>query len=74
MTEIANFQFITEITFFADKTKKEWIKSKKYADFGQIGKISVKLNDEYYENGENAKIWKIYYNFTKIWTEEGKLT
>ncbi len=46
-----------------NKTKK-WIKSKKYyADFGQIGKINVHLNYEYYENGENAKIRKIYDNF-----------
>ncbi len=35
---------------------KKWIKSKKYADFGQAGKISVQLDDEYYENEEDAKI------------------
>ncbi len=39
------------------------MKSKNYADFGQIGKISVQLDDEYYKNGENAKIRKIYDNF-----------
>ncbi len=38
-------------------------KIKKYADFGQIGKISVQLDGEYYENGENAKTQKIYDNF-----------
>ncbi len=43
--------------------KPEWIKLKKYADFGQISKISVQLDYEYYENGENAKIRKIYDNF-----------
>ncbi len=26
-------------------------------------KISVQLEDEYYQNGENAQIWKIYDNF-----------
>ncbi len=31
---------------------KKLMKSKKYADFGQIGKISAQLDDEYYENGE----------------------
>ncbi len=30
--------------------------------FCQIGKITVQL-DEYYENGENAKIRKIHDNF-----------
>ncbi len=35
----------------------------KYADFGQIGKISIQHDDEYYENGEYAKIRKIYDNF-----------
>ncbi len=42
--------------------KKKLIKSKKYDDFGQVEKISVQL-DEYYKNGENAKIRKIYDNF-----------
>ncbi len=46
-----------------NKTKKKWIKSKKYADFGQIGKISVQLDDGYYENDENAKIRKMYDDF-----------
>ncbi len=27
------------------------------------GEISVQLEDEYYENGENVQIWKIYNNF-----------
>ncbi len=38
-------------------------KIKKYADFDPARKISVQLDDEYYENGENATIWKIYDNF-----------
>ncbi len=42
---------------------KEMNKNKKYADFGQIGKISIQLDDEYYKNGENAKIRKIYDSF-----------
>ncbi len=29
---------------------------KKYADLGQIGKITVQLHDKYYKNGENIKI------------------
>ncbi len=27
------------------------------------GKIRVQLDDEYYKNEENDKIWKIYDNF-----------
>ncbi len=38
-------------------------KIEKNADFGQIERISIQLDDEYYENGENAKIRKIYDNF-----------
>ncbi len=38
-------------------------KIEKYADFGQVGKISVQLDDEYYENEENTEIQKIYDNF-----------
>ncbi len=38
-------------------------KIEKYADFGQARKISVQLDDEYYENWENAKIRKMYDNF-----------
>ncbi len=45
-----------------NKPKKR-IKSKKYADFGQIVKISVQLDDKYYKNDQNAKIRKIYDNF-----------
>ncbi len=41
-----------------NKTKKKTNKSKKYTDFGQARKISVQLDDEYYENGENAKFQK----------------
>ncbi len=44
------------------KVYKKWIKSKKCADFDQIAKISVQL-DEYYENEEIALIQKIYDNF-----------
>ncbi len=42
---------------------KKWIKLKKYTDFDQAEKISVQLDDEYYENGGNTKIWKMYDNF-----------
>ncbi len=28
-----------------------------------LGKISIRLEDEYYENGEKAQIRKIYDNF-----------
>ncbi len=41
-------------------------KSKKYADFSQAGKINVQLDDEYYENGEMAKIQKIYDTFFRF--------
>ncbi len=40
-----------------NKTKKIY-KIKKCADFGQAGKISVQLGDEYHENVKNVKIWK----------------
>ncbi len=43
-----------------NKTKK---KPKKYANLGQIGKITVQFYDEYYGKGENAKIRKMYDNF-----------
>ncbi len=32
------------------------MKLKKYEDFGETGKISFQLDDEYYKNRENAKI------------------
>ncbi len=35
---------------------KKMKKIKKNAYFGQIGKITVQLNDEYYKNGKTAKI------------------
>ncbi len=38
-------------------------KIKKYADFGETGKIGIQLDDEYYKNEETGKIWKIYGNF-----------
>ncbi len=38
-------------------------KIEKYDDFGQIGKISLQLDNEYYKNGENAEIRKMYDNF-----------
>ncbi len=63
MTEIANSQFMAKITFFSWIKPQKLIKSKKYADFGQIGKISVQLDDDYYKNGENAKLQKNYDNF-----------
>ncbi len=60
MTEIANSKFIGDITFFFKWIKpKKGIKLKKYADFDQIGKISVQLDGEYYKNGEIVKIRKI---------------
>ncbi len=40
---------------------KKLINLKKYADFGQTGNIIVLLDNEYYENGENAKIQKIIF-------------
>ncbi len=48
----------SDIFFWWIKPKK-WIKSKKYADFGWAGKISIQLDNEYHENGENAKIQRI---------------
>ncbi len=44
-----------------NKTKK-WIKLKKHADSGPR-KISVQLEDEYYQNGKTTQIQKIYNNF-----------
>ncbi len=38
-------------------------KIEKHAGFFQIGKISIQLGNEYYENGKNAEIQKIYENF-----------
>ncbi len=50
---------MVEINVFFWRIKpKKWIKLKKYTDFGQAGKISVQLNDEYHKNGENGKIQK----------------
>ncbi len=40
-------------------------KIKKYADFGQIWKINIQL-DDYYENGENAKIQKNYDAYVSL--------
>ncbi len=56
-----------------NKTKK-MSKIEKYTDFAQAGKISVQLDNEYYENGENTKIRKMYDNFCKMLTEKGKLS
>ncbi len=39
------------------------MKSTQCADFGQAGKVSGQLDDEYYKNGENTKIRKICDSF-----------
>ncbi len=61
-----------DLLFLGIKPEK-WIKSKKYNDFGQPGKISVQLDDDYYQNGENAIIRKFMIIFAKMWTEKWKL-
>ncbi len=53
---------------------KKWIKSNKYADFGQAGKISVQLDDECYKTKNMLKSEKITIIFVNIWTEEWKLS
>ncbi len=43
-------------------------------DFGQAGKISIQLDDEYYKNGKTLKLEKFMEIFTKIWIEKRKLS
>ncbi len=51
-----------------NKTKKMY-KTEKIR-FGQAEKIRVQLDDEYYTNGENAKIRKFMIIFAKMWMEK----
>ncbi len=70
-----NFQLMAKIDlFFLWIKPKKLIKSKEYTDFGQAGKISIQLDDEYYENGGNTKIQKFMMIFAKICTEKRKLS
>ncbi len=54
---------MAEISYFFTNKTKNMIKIEEYTHFAQAGKISVQLDDEYYKNGENAKIQKINDNF-----------
>ncbi len=40
----------------------------------KVGKLASNLEDEYYKNGGNARIQKVYDNLAKIWTAKQKLS
>ncbi len=55
---------MAEVDVFFWHIKPKKMKKIKICGFRrQVGKINVQLEDQYYQNGENAQIRKIYNNF-----------